>query len=93
MLPDQLSLAVLATAFAEFLGDPDAAANHCRYVFPRSCCRLNHDRVHVGYCSGIYDYSNFRHRSRSWNNSGHSHYGHGTHGDSYYGRDGQGYSC
>ena len=85
MLRNQLSLAVLATAFALLLGDADAEENDSGHQNRRSCSRQNPDRVQVSHRGGSYVYGNYRNRNHSWNNAGRNPYGHGTHGSSYYG--------
>lgn len=87
MLRNQLPLAVLATALALLLGDADAEADHSRHQNRRSYYGPDHDRVHVGHGSGSYG-----NRNHAWNNARRNPYGHGTHGRSYYGRNGHGYS-
>ena len=81
MLQQQLSLAVLASAFALFLGDADAEANQSRYQERRYTCRPSQPchRVDVQRGCGIQGRGNYGVPNHSWNNSGQKHYGNGTH--------------
>ncbi len=85
MLRHQLSLAVLASAFALFLGNADAEANQWRHQSRQHNCRQSQlcNRVHVHPGCGIHGHG--------WNNSCQIHYGHGTHFNGGY-RNGS-YGC
>ena len=95
MLRIQLSLAVLATAFALFAGSGEAEARHCQ-----NQCRPHHhrqsqncNRGHIRYNNGSYGsggsgYSNYGGVNLGWNNAGADAYGR----TGNYGNGHQGYS-
>ncbi len=91
MLQHQLSLAVLASAFAVFLGDEDAEANQSGYREGWYACRLRGDRVDVHPGCGIQGHGNYGVRNHRWINSGQNHNGNRTHFNGGY-RSG-GYGC
>ena len=93
MLQHQLSLAVLASAFALFLGDADAEVHQARYQERRYPCRPNQrcHRVDVHPGCGIQGRGNYGVHNCTWNDSGRNHYGNDTHFNGGY-RNGS-YGC
>ncbi len=97
MLRSQLSLSVLATAFALFAGSGEVEARHCR-----NQCRPHHhrqnqncNRVHhhnSGYATSGYGNSNHGGTHHGWNMAGEDAFGHNGYGTTYYGNGNQRYS-